>query len=92
MGTNDSGQAVQSGDLLEISFNLGKEALEEYKKALTEPMTKKEEFDWRRGFEKGFIFGVCGMAMKERISNNRLTVSPDAKREVNTSGGIVRHD
>ena len=83
MGTNDSGQAVQSGDLLEISFNLGKEALEEYKQALTEPMTKKEEFDWRRGFEKGFIFGVCGMAMKERISNAGL----EARASTTNNGG-----
>lgn len=62
-----------TGDLLEISFNLGKDVLAEYEKELTEPMTAKEKYDWRRGFEKGFIFGVCGMAMKERITNRRLT-------------------
>jgi hypothetical protein len=63
MVTNDSVKAVQSDDLLKRAFNLGKVALEEYSYELTEPMTKKEKFDWQRGFEKGFIFGVCAMSM-----------------------------
>ena len=47
--------------LLKIAYKMGKDELAEYKKNITHPMTDKEEYDWKRGFEKGFILGAFGM-------------------------------